>query len=393
MARGVLTVVALLSLSLSCAATQAPSPWLWSPYLGAIGTDFVAISWKTARPVTIDVRYARVAGGSAVDSWDETLTFEQQQGIGEIWLRGLVPGSTYRYQVIAYEGAAMYPTRLGTFRIPSEDSSLFTFLAYGETRLLADRHKLVADTMAEGEPEAAFVVHVGGLVEAPDTAQYTNLFWAIAALAGLHPYLPVHAEARFVGEEYYETFALPVGGGESAEQWWSFDYGGVHVVGLDSTLVGPESEAAMREQIAWLRGDLARSAPAARFVVVVCSLPLYSACTSAASQTLRDAWEALFLEYGVDVVVSGGEGGYEHIFQNGIHYVVTAGGGGPLGPATCDSAAGTVSRRANALHYLRITLSEGMLRVEAVPVAWVTDDDVLPTPDAEPMDSFVVEGN
>lgn len=385
-------VVALLVLDVTCTATQAPSPWLWSPYLGAVGADFVAISWKTARPVTIDVRYARVAEGSAAEPWDETLTFERQQGIGEIWLRGLVPGSTYRYQVTAYEGAATYPTALGTFHIPAEDPSAFTFLSYGETRLLADRHKLVADAMAEDEPEAAFVVHVGGLVESPDTAQYTNLFWAIGMLAGSHPYLPVHDEARLVGEEYFRTFALPVGGGESAEQWWSLDYGAVHVVGLDSTLVGSESEseAAMREEIAWLSEDLARSAPTGRFLVVFCSAPLYSACPRAASQTLRDAWEALFLEYGVDVVVSGGGSGYEHIFRNGIHYVVTAGGGGPLEPTTCDSTPGTVSRRANVLHYLRFAVSDGILRVEAVPVAWVTDDDALPTPNAEPMDSFVV---
>ncbi len=393
MARTLIIVAVLLALDLPSAATQPPSPWLWSPYLGAVGTDFAAISWKTARPVTIDVRYARVSEGDAAEHWDETLTFEQQQGIGEIWLRGLVPGSAYRYQVTAYEGAASYPTRLGTFRIPADSLPAFTFLSYGETRLLADRHKLVADAMAEGEPEAAFVVHVGGLVEAPDTAHYTNLFWAIADLADSRPYFPVHDDARLVGEAYYETFALPVGGGESAEQWWSFDYGCVHVVGLDSTLVGPESEVAMREEIAWLRGDLARSAQSGRFVVVFCSAPLYSACPSAASQALRDAWERLFLEYGVDVVVSGGSGGYEHIFQSGIHYVVTAGGGGPLRPQACDSAAGTVSRRANALHYLRITASDGMLRVEAIPVAWVTDDDVLPTPNAEPMDSFVVEGS
>lgn len=394
MVRGFKIVVALFfALGGPCLAAQPPSPWLWSPYLGAVGTDFAAISWKTARPVTVDLRYARVSSGEGAESWDEILTFEQQEGIGEIWLRGLVPGSTYRYQVTAYEGVVGYPTRLGTFRTPAEDLSTFTFLSYGETRLLADRHKLVADAMAEGEPEAAFVVHVGGLVEAPDAAHYTNLFWAIADLAGSRPYFPVHDNARCVGEEYYETFALPVGGGDGAEQWWSFDYGGLHVVGLDSSLVGAEAEAALYDEIAWLRGDLARSAQSARFVVVFCSTPLYSACPTAASQTLRDAWEKLFVEYGVDVVVSGGSGGYEHIFQNGIHYVVTAGGGGPLRPEACDSAAGTVSRRANALHYLRITASDGELRVEAVPVAWVTDDDVLPTPNAEPMDSFVVEGN
>ncbi|MDD5264265.1 MAG: hypothetical protein PHU43_05440 [Candidatus Bipolaricaulis sp.] len=393
MIRTLIIVATLWTLAVPCLAAQPPSPWLWSPYLGAVGTDFAAISWKTARPVTIDLRYARVSEGDAAEHWDEILTFEQQEGIGEIWLRGLVPASTYRYQVTAYEGVAGYPTRLGTLRTLAEDPSTITFLAYGETRLLADRHQLVADAMAEGEPQAAFVVHVGGLVEAPDAAHYTNLFWAIADLAGSRPYIPVHDDARNVGEEYYETFALPVGGGDGAEQWWSFDYGCLHVVGLDSALVGVESEAVLREEVAWLRGDLARSAQSARFVVVFCSTPLYSACPTAASQTLRDAWDALFVEYGVDVVISGGHGGYEHIFQNGIHYVLTAGGGGPLSSETCDSAAGTVSRRINALHYLRITAFDGTLRVDAIPVAWVTDDDVLPTPTAEPMDSFVVEGN
>lgn len=392
MVRGIKIVVALLALGGPCLAAQPLSPWLWSPYLGDVGTDFAAISWKTARPVTVDLRYARASAGDAAERWDEILTFEQQEGIGEIWLRGLVPESTYRYQVTAYEGVVAYPTRLGTFRTSAEDLSAFTFLSYGETRLLSDRHRLVADAMAENETGAAFVVHVGGLVDAPDEAQYTNLLWAIAPLSASCPYLPVHDDPRLVGDAYYDTFALPIGGGDAAEQWWSFDYGCVHVVALDSALVGPEAHAAMTDQVEWLARDLARPGVAGRFIVVFASSPLYGSDLDGSAQTLREAWEELFREYGVDVVVSGGAGGYEHLYRNGIHYVITAGGGGPLEPEPGPSVVGSVARRPTALHYLRITAADGSLCVEAIPVAWVEGDEVFPTPGQGPIDTFTLRG-
>mgnify|MGYP001765897202 CR=1 FL=1 len=393
MRRGITVSLSLLILAAAAGTAQAPSPWLWSPYLGSVGTGFIAISWRTARPVTVDLSYARIGQGEAVAAWDETLTFEKQEGVGEVWLQGLIPGATYRYQITAYEGAVAYPAPPGTFTLPNEDLPSFTFLVYGETRLLADRHQLVADAMAEGEPDAAFTLHVGDLVEEPDTAQYTNLFWSIARLAGSRPYLPVHDDARRAGERYYEVFALPLGGGEHDEQWWSFDYGCVHVIGLDSTAGASGEDEVLRRQTAWLRDDLATATAAGRIVVVCAAGPLYGACASATSQTLRDAWEALFHQYGVGVVLSGGAGGYEHIYQDGIHFVVTAGGGGPLESSTCEAAAATVLRRDNALHYVRVTVCGRTLRVDAIPVAFVTAGDVVPTPNAEPMDSFIVGGN
>ncbi len=389
--RAMMTAVLLLAGSLGAAA-QAPSPWLWSPYLGAFGSDFVAVSWKTARPVDVDVRYALASEYDATQEWDETLTFEQQDGPAEIWLRGLVPGRTYRYQVVAYEGDAAYPAPPGTFTAPLGDATSFTFVAYGETRLFSDRHRLVADAMAENETGAAFVVHVGGLVDAPDEAQYTNLLWAIAPLAASCPYLPVHDDPRLVGDAYYDTFALPIGGGDAAEQWWSFDYGCVHVVALDSALVGPETHAAMTDQVEWLARDLARPGVAGRFIVAFASSPLYGSDLDGSAQTLREAWEELFREYGVDVVVSGGAGGYEHLYRNGIHYVITAGGGGPLEPEPGPSVVGSVARRPTALHYLRITAADRCLSIEAIPVAWVEGDDVFPTPGQGPIDTFTLRG-
>ncbi len=388
--REAIVVLALLVLGSSGAAAQAPSPWLRAPYLGAVGDGVVAISWMTARPVSIDVRYALASTYDATGHWDETLTFEPHQGQSEVWLRGLTAGATYRYQLVAYEGAARYPAEIGSFAVPPSEPSPFVFLAYGETRLLSDRHRLVADAMACNEPGAAFVVHVGGLVEAPDEAQYANLFWAIASLAGSCPYLPVRDHDRFVGERYYDVFALPVGGGDAAEQWWSLDYGGVHVIGLDSTLAGSSSEAAMAEQVAWLRRDLGRSDLAGRFVLVYSSHPLYSAGADTLSQTLRDAWEPLFREYGVDVVISGGAGGYEHLYRRGIHYLVTAGGGAPLPGDSSPSAAGTVFRRSGVLHYLRLTVAERSLRVEAIPVAWAVEDEIVVAPAGGSMDGFTL---
>jgi len=59
---------------------QQESPLLWGPVLGAIGDDFVAMSWNTSRPVGADVRYSTAAHYEATGGWEDTLSFAPHSG-------------------------------------------------------------------------------------------------------------------------------------------------------------------------------------------------------------------------------------------------------------------------------------------------------------------------
>ena len=382
----------LLALSLLAvvlgASGQTSSPWIYGPILGAIGDDVIAISWETSRQVSVDLHYAAAKVRGTSGAWSETLTFDRQEGHAEIWLRDLSPATEYQYQLIAYDGDAVYPSKLGSFRTSGPDVRAFTFVVYGHTRSFPDRHKLVADIIARDEEGSAFVVHVGELVEALTPDRLDNFHWATAGLSRSIPYLTVVGCEAMDLAAYSEAFALPQGGGSSGEQWWALDYGDVLLLSLDSTLSDP-ANSQTQEQLAWLRQALEAADPA--LTVVLCSVPLYgSGYPAGRNESLLTLWEPIFVEHGVDLIVCGEIGAYEHAYVRGIHHVTTGGGGGPLADPPEERPTGLVFSRYGVLHYLRVTVADGALRAEAVPVASIIDDEVYLTPSDSAIDAFVL---
>ena len=381
-------LLGLVLLPASALQAQTSTPWKWGPVLGLAGDGLVVLSWETTRPVSIDLHYGLTQVHRGSGSWDETLTFDRQEGRAEIWLRDLVPSESYRYQLIAYEGDAVYPTALEDFRAPADSVRTLSFTVYGHTRSFPDRHKLVADTIRDTEADADFVAHVGGLVESLSPDRMANFFWAIADLGRTTPYVAVVGSETENEAAYYDAFALPRGGGIADEQWWSFDYGPVHVIGLDSTLTDPADTAA-QEQLAWLRQNLA-SATGGLIVVLISDALYGGAYPSGRNEALITLWEPVFREHGVSVVFGASSGAYEHVYASGIHHVTTGGGGGPLAERPQTAPPGLVFSRYGILHYIRITVADDALRAEAVPIASIIEDEVYLTPSARPIDSFVV---
>jgi len=376
----------LISIPIGCLG-QLSAPWSWGPILGAVGEDFVAITWRTDRAVGFDLRYSLAQVYDATGQWEETLTFERHEGVAEIWLQDLLPGSSYRYQLIFYEGDTVYPTEVGGFATLDRAARSFSFAVYGATRSFPDRHKLVADAIA-GDEGVSLVFHAGGLVDTPSEERFDNFFWAIANLARNRPFVTVLGPRDSDTSLYFDYLALPVGGGIEDEQWWSFDYGNVHFVGLDSTLIGSD-DAAARAQTAWLEDDLARVI--GKLIVVFEHEALYSASyPDGASGLLQSEWESLFRYYGVDVVFSASEACYEHVYRSGVHYVNTGGGGSPLIPAPDRAAPGTVSRRYGLLHYVRCVVADDSLMIEAIPVASVIDDAIYLVPSGRAIDTVIL---
>lgn len=368
------------------------TPLVWGPILGAIGEDSIAITWQTSRPVDGEVDYAIASNYDATGSWEGTVTLASVKGSGEIRIDGLRPGTEYRYRLVVYEGDAVYESRVGRFTTAGEDGS-FTFLVYGDTRTFPLRHELVANTMARDEPDAAFVVNTGDLVESPTIGRFRSFFRAISDLALDHPYLAVIGNHEKGSPRYYTFLSLPPGGGKSNEEWWSFDYGLVHLVGIDSnSLTGADAIARMREQMEWVKDDLKSSD--APFKVVFFHHPIYSSTwNGGVNGPLRANWEEIFRQTGVDVVFNGHMHCYEHFYVHGIHYVVTGGGGAPLQDAMEYVAPGTVFRRYKTLHYVRVTVDRDTMRVEMIPVASVYDDEVHPAPSGRPIDSFTISAD
>jgi len=385
----ILTVLALLvAFSLVVTAQSAP-PWAWGPILGAISEESVALTWKTIRAVGFDFSYSLAQIYDSTGQWEEVLTYEGHNGVAEIWLHDLIPGTTYRYQLVFYEGDAVYPTEVGTFHTIEPGSRSFSFAVYGATASHPDRHKLVADMIAQ-QTDVSLVIHSGGLVEYPTEERFQNFFWAMADLGRTRPYLAVIGDHDRDDGFYFENFALPSGGGLHDEQWWSFDYGPVHFVGLDSTLSDITEEAAMQEQTAWLKQDLSQAQD--QIIVVFTADPLYSASYgSGENERLLANWDHAFRQYGVDIVFSSAVHCYEHVYVNGIHHVVSGGGGAGLIALPSDIVPGTVFRRYGLLHYAVGTIADNALQIEIIPVASVIDDVLILSASGRSIDTFIVQ--
>ena len=142
------------------------------------------------------------------------------------------------------------------------------------------------------------------------------------------------AESEPVRMPYLDIFSLPAqaeaGGVPSGtEQYYSFDYGNVHVVSLDSQLSArdPEQLAAMQN---WLIDDLGSND--LDWTVVIFHHPPYSKGANHDSddaaklngfdlpqQDMREKFVPIFDEYGVDVVYNGHSHSYERSYYITSH--------------------------------------------------------------------------
>lgn len=379
----IVSVVGLLSFS------QLQDPWLWGPILGAIDEDSVMITWKTTSEVTAVIKYAREQVYIGNEEWEETIFLSPNAGVFQLQLTDLLAGTTYRYQVILYYGDVAYPSPIGRFTTSSIDKRKFLFLVYGNTHTFSEDVARVAGTMTAHESEAVFVIHTGNLIGYPAQEEWERFFITASELVLSRPLLTVIGENEAGDTDYYQFLSLPPGGGEFAEQWWSFSYGNILIIGLDSNLALHADDQAAA-QTAWLQAELA--AAQATFIIVVVHHPLFSSIYAGGENViLRNAWHAIFVEYGVDLVFSGYVGGYERIRRDRIHYIVTGGGGGPLIDRPEQIAPWTARRRWSVLHYIRVTIAREQLVVEAIPVAIIVGNELFPVPDGRPFDRFVID--
>ena len=169
-------------------------------------------------------------------------------------------------------------------------------------------------------------------------------------------------------------FVLPEQGAsttypDNAERYYSFDYGPIHFVALDTeyALLDPGRQQA---QLAWLDADLAATTQPWR-VVYFHRSPYSSGSEHGSALDVRQAFSPILERRGVQLVLSGHDHDYERSVPwrqfvssaSGITYVVTGGGGAAL--YAVGSSAWT-AKSASVNHYMRVTVSGCTMTIEAV---------------------------
>ena len=358
---------------------------LAGPYLQAPGQGTITVMWYTDLRSGTTLEYGPTAdyGHKATgrvyrqepDSDDPLITGDPLSGwIHEVRLENLEPGSRVHYRVLS----APEPTADASFLV-QDDQEPFSFVLFGDTRTDEDIHALVIRTMVRTVPDALFAVHSGDLVTTGnEELQWVDFFAIEEPLVSRVPLLAAFGnhELTLGRTKFQALFEAPPSSSSGSDLHYSYDVGPLHVA------VGDVYEDEWDPNRAWLEEDLRSSQAPLKMVVV--HPPLYTFSNHHPDLDLRAWLVPLCQETGVQVVVSGHNHGYEHFFGQGIHFLVTAGGGAPLYDVNShpeyDSTGADRILGLSAYHFIRGNVHDNVIRLEALSV-----------PDATSMDCFEVD--
>jgi 3',5'-cyclic AMP phosphodiesterase CpdA len=258
-----------------------------------------------------------------------------------------------------------------TFHTAVEPSEPFTLVVYGDTRTEFYHHLPVVNRIAEHKPH--LVLDTGDLVSDGRLLPLWDAFFYVTKdVISSAPYFPVLGNHEYNAQYYYDLFHLPEGGGKENEQWYSFNYGNVHFVCLDSNVL----ESA--EQLAWLENDLAQAEGKTQWVFVTFHHAVYSSGEHGSYYDTMQDWVDVFERYGVDMVFNGHDHTYERSLSNNIWYIVTGGGGAPLRAVNQNPNPQQVYAE-TTLHFCKLRIDGTQIDFEMIRADGTTGDSMTIT--------------
>jgi predicted MPP superfamily phosphohydrolase len=335
-----LNLVSLGFLILSLGVLLAQERLSKGPVIQNVQTNRATVNWVTTRTAG-EVWKQGAAAGTPVE----------EQIYHQVELAGLEPGTAYRYDLRQYGIEAQV-----SFTTPPAGDKPFSFIVFGDNRTRHEVHRKVVERVLTEKPQ--FILNTGDLVgDGLNPAEWDRFFEIEKDLLRTVPYYPVLGNHERDAPAFSRYFTFP--GGNSYH--YSFDWGNAHFVGLDSDqFTTPRAT----EILEWLQSDLQRNEKPLTFVYF--HHPLYTAVERRRPSAARLAQkvEPILLAGGVTAVFNGHDHNYQHHLKDGLHHIVTGGGGAPLYDVV--PVPGITLKVAKTENYVRVHVAEGKTQVEAV---------------------------
>ena len=305
----------ILLLSTLCLVSLAQGP---QPSSGLVGGPYVIETGQR----TATVMWVTAGGSASVGTTPEANEKTAPSlHVQKVSFAGLQPGKTYYYDV--QQGAA----GKGSFKAAPTAGQPFRFIVYGDTRTRYDVHRTVINAILR-EETPDFVLHTGDMVENGGQTDLWPIFFDIEReLLRKTTLFPSFGNHERNDQQFYDLFDMRL-------PYYSFDWGNAHFAVMDSDLANLRDTAAKETQwtaqMRWHEEDLAGSQKAAYRFVAAHHPPMSAVPERQNANQEMKALMPMFEKYKLTAGLFGHDHNYQHYLKNGVHYIISGGGGAPL---------------------------------------------------------------
>lgn len=320
-----------------------PSTVIRGPYLQSGTPTSTILKWRTTNNTDAKVWY-----GTTLGTWTDSVTIGGSGTDHEVSLSGLSANTTY-YYVIGESGGKMEGNTLDHYFTTAPTTGTaqpITAWILGDCGTNNSNQQAVRDAYYNyiGSNHTDMILllgdnayddgwdaeYQGAIFDMYEAKLQNSMLWSCP---GNHDYYGQGG----LNADYYDIFTFPTqaeagGIASNTEKYYSFDYGNMHIVSLDSH---DEDRSANGPMLTWLDNDLA--ATTQEWIVVIFHHPPYTkgshdSDTESRLIEMRQNAIPICESYGVDLVLSGHSHSYERSKLINGHY----GSSGSYNAATHD---------------------------------------------------------
>jgi hypothetical protein len=348
-----------------------------APYLQKVTAQDAMVVWTSDKGTSASVLVAKPDG-----TQPQTFQAAVEPGVlgagGALqWnasVSGLEPDTMYCYTVFQNGQPVTAPATLKSAPAPGSTGRV-QFVALGDSGGGGSDQSALLKQL-ETVP-FDFMIHVGDI--AYDNGllpEFESRFFRVyAPLLAERPIFPASGNHEYDTDDaapFRQVFALPENGGPAGvERWYSYDWGNVHFVVLDTERSG-------QAQADWLEADL--TANKLPWTIVYGHKPPHSSGEHGDDPGFNQWFVPILSAHHVPLVLSGHDHDYERFNPiDGVTYIVTGGGGKgvrELGSPKPDSAFAD-----SVIHLLVVTVDGDTLTTHAIDgTGHEFDTTVIPRP-------------
>ncbi len=324
-----------------------------NPYLQNVTKQSVDVMWGTDENITSGTLYWGNSPGNYTNNVSSTFFYATMDNadcsgnkidpyinvVHSATISGLTAGQTVYYYVSSGSDTVGFKDASYKATTSPDDNAYasFRFIAYGDSRPRCAnpypsdnaRTRLV-NTMISHSPD--LILHTGDIAINGRLKQFDDFYFVpTAPMAKNTPVFTTigNHDIRWNGKvnAYRDVYSLPTNSADGTEDYYSFDYGNVHFVSLNTALLpggyrsGYKNAERAAEMKDWLEDDL--NSTTKPWKVIFFHRQYYL-------NDVDTAWRTIFEEKDVTLVLAGHAHHFDSHSRNGITYIVTGGGGSPL---------------------------------------------------------------